>query len=336
MATRLLSASKSLDAPVFWFFGDSNKRGSASDQASLSYTQDPLVQAINASGVFAEYTPLTFAGLSNGSNHGNIGSEMEFSRRFRLANPNKECWIAKYGASGSGASKLVTGTFTGSISGNVLTVTAGSVTIGDLIYASGIPAGVYVQSGSGPYNLAQCTQQAVPYLGDADVAVNLSISSTTISKANAYLTFGPADGKNFYNAYRSLVQAFAALALAGKRPYLAGVFVGLGANDSSDATASNAFGSSLAAIYRSVKSLPYWDPRTIFVLDRVPTSGGGANVATCRTGAATFKGQYRDVRMLDCDAFSKNGGDAIHYDLAGLISVGSGEYDLWSGASAGL
>ena len=326
-----------LEVPVFLFIGDSNRRGSSDNEATVSYTQDSNVLALNASGVFAEYVPRTFTGLSNDANNGSVGAEMEFSRQFRLANPSKPCYIVKYGSSGSGASKLNTGTITGSISGSAFTVTVGSTALGDLIYGTGITTGnVYIASGAGPYTLQQGTLQTVPYFSDPDSSVNLTIASQTFSKANAYLSWKPDDGRNFYLMYRRLTQAFANLSVQGKKPYLAGIFVSLGANDSSDATAAGVYNGAMSSIYRSLKASPYWNSRTIFILDRVPTTGGGASVSTVRSAAATFKGQYRDVRLLDCDAFSKNTADPIHYNLAGLASVGLGEYNLWSGASAGL
>ena len=334
--TRTLAQANSLEVPVFLFIGDSNARGSSDNEATVSYVADPLVRSVNASGALAQYAPRTFTGVTNASNNGSVGPEMEFSRLWRAANPAKECALAKLSQSGAGASKLSLGTITGSIAGNQLTVTVGTVATGDLIYGAGIPDGVYVSSGTGPYTLQQRNPQIAPYFADPDATVNLTIASTTLTKAGSYLSWRPNDGSIWYWAYRSLVQAFAALAREGKRPYLAAVFVSLGANDSSDAAAAGVFNSALSATYRLLKASPYWNARTLFVLNRVPTTGGGGSVATVRTAAASFKGQYRDVRLLDCDSYSKNTADPVHYNLAGQIGVGGGQYGIWSGASAGL
>ena len=336
MANRTLSDATLLDTPVALWIGDSNVRGSALDEASETWVDDADVLSLNSSGAFAQYDPRTFTGLSNDANNGNIGSEMEWARLFRIDNPKKKLHIIKCASSGSAASKLNTGTLTASVSGFALTVTAGSTVTGDLIYGSTLPTGCYNQSGAGPYNLAQCSQQIVPFFGDADASVNQTIASTTLSKANAYLSWAPADGKLFYLMFRRLTQGFHKLAQEGKNPYLAVVNVGLGANDSGDATAAGVHQSSLVNIYRALKASPYWGPKTRFVVDRVPITGAGANYPAVRTAQANFKGQYRDVRLHDCDSYDKQNPDAIHYTLLGQNQKGAGQYALFTGASAGL
>jgi hypothetical protein len=323
-------------APVFLFYGDSNSRGSAEDQASYSWTADAGIQSLGTGNAFAQYAPGTFTGLAADVANGAPGPEGEFLRLYRAANPKTTVYAVKTASAGSAASKLNSGTLTGSIAGATLTVTSGSAALGDLIYATGIGASTYIANGAGPYTLQQGTQQVVPYFADGDTSPSLSIASTTLSKANTYLSWKPDDGRTFYNAYRRLVAAFAALTQAGKRPYLAGVIVNLGANDASDATAASTFQSSMAAAYRSLKASPYWTERTIFVLIRVPTTGAGANVNAVRAASAAFKGQYRDVRLVDADSFAKNTADPIHYNAAGLVGVGAAAYGVWSGASTGL
>src|ERR1700685_2958535 len=71
------------------------------------------------------------------------------------------------------------GTLSGSIAGNQLTVTAGSVTVGNFLWGPGIPGFLKIASGTGPYTLATAGG-----LG----TVNLTLASETMATGTPLVT----------------------------------------------------------------------------------------------------------------------------------------------------
>jgi hypothetical protein len=154
-ASVVTAASDSSKAVVLWVGGDSNANGQGDDMASYAatYTTSANIKILTYTGTWATYAPGTWPNtgiINQGTNGGTgVGPEIGFIRRFRAAYPSATLYIIKEGQGGSYATRgTAAGTLTGSVSGSVLTVTAGTnPPANTLLTGSGVPTGLYV---SGP------------------------------------------------------------------------------------------------------------------------------------------------------------------------------------------
>lgn len=80
--------------------GQSNASGQAIDQADLIYPPDPGVQVWNGSA-FTDYHPRNAAGLDWGTFNSGWSAEMQYARKYRVANPGRRLYIVKYTARGT-------------------------------------------------------------------------------------------------------------------------------------------------------------------------------------------------------------------------------------------
>jgi hypothetical protein len=326
--------------PVLIVLGDSQALGTADDAAAFTagYVADAKVAVLGASGSFVPYAPGTMAGLYYGNNNGSPGSEAGFIAKFRAAYGNT-LRIIKYGASGSFQSRTPsTGTCTGSISGNLLTVTSAAGTYpsdNTLIVGTGIPTGVYVAFRNGSTNQF--------YVYQTGIAANpsLSVASTTITKYNHSISWSTSEGGLFEggsgsvtNGMRSRVPtALAAMTAGGLNPRVIAVLQLLGTNDMGYAASASAFGSAASAfIAREKAAWPLAYAKII--LPRV-TAEAGAGSVTIRAAQAAIADADPQVFLLDTDGFGK-GADTTHFNMAGLTAIGAAAYDVWAGSSAGI
>lgn len=309
--------------PVHLIIGDSQARGSADDATAYNsaYVSDPLVQAVTSTPSVVTYAPGTNTGLNAFANTGNPGSEIGFFPRWKLAFPTKNLVVLKAASAGSFASRGTSlGTFTGSVTGNTLSVSAGTVALGDLIVAAGIPTGTYIASSAGGSDYFLAT-------AGSTVSPSFSLSSTTVTRYPYTNSWSPTEGGlwngvggSVTNGYR---QRIVNLLATMTDPRIIGLTIFLGDNDKSNSTTAAAFQSELAALITRVRAdIPVGKAPIALVRPK----GAGADPLVVRAGMAAVAATYPQAAVIDVDDASV-GGDSLHYNISGLTTAGSRIFD---------
>lgn len=102
-------------AKLLVVIGDSNGRGWAENQASLSFTPTPSIQTFVSSLAFATYDPATATGMEGGVNTTWVGGELFCAQALRTADPSKPVFILKNAVAGTRQTtewKVTGGTYT--------------------------------------------------------------------------------------------------------------------------------------------------------------------------------------------------------------------------------
>jgi hypothetical protein len=309
--------------------GDSNGRGSAAtaDQNAFiaAYQADSKVKALSTSGgsngSFAnDYAPGTLTGLNALVNTGNVGAEAGFIARFRAAYPNNTLYVAKVASVGSYITRGVsTGTLTGSISGNVLTVTSGTVVLNSLIVGTGVPAGTYISSlkSGNDYFIAKAGQAT---------AVNYTVASTTLTTYAYTLSWSSTEGGlwngiggQITNGYRAkLLTALASLA----NPRIVAVGSVIGSNDAANAGTA-AFQSDMTAFLARLRSDITIPSGTPIIQAR---QGSGTQQATISAAQDAIALSDADFELVATDDLTRI--DGTHFDIASLLTIGDRMFDV--------
>lgn len=335
--------------PVVMIRGDSQAVGTpaAADQSAYvaSYVADPMVQILSTDGTFKQYAPGSVAGQSvySGTDSAMCGLEIGLIQRFRSLWPNNTLYIIKRGASGSTLVRKnsATGTVTGTISGNILTVTAsaGGATFGAGSYLTGgtLPPRVECLFGTGTANQW--------YIGQTDSTANLAlgtIASTTYTFYNydtdwwnlddGALYRNKAGATGSYKQWRTrATEALAALVSAGKNPKVVGLVDTLGTNDMAFSECASGFETAMRKLISQTRQdFPLLGSAPI-ILPRVrPAATYSESV---RDAQLKMKGQG-DVFVINTDDLSVH--DGTHWSIGSLTSVGQRSADIMLGLSRGI
>lgn len=320
--------------PVLVIIGDSNGRGNAqtSDQAAFvsSYVADPKVQVLNASGAFVQYVPGTLAGMNGLANSAFVGSEIGFIQQFRAKYPLNTLYVIKLTSAGAYQSRGISiGTITASISGHILTATAGTPVSNSLVTGTNVPTSTYIpfiSSGSDWY-ISKAGTAGLP---------NYTVASTSMTMYNFTLSFSPTEGGLYNGIGASLTNAYRGKAATGlatlSNPKIIAVAQFLGTNDMAQSSTADLFQTDATAFiaqYRADLSVPSDCP---IILPRV-RSGATAST-TVRAAQAAIAAADANVFLIDLDDLSVY--DGTHYTIAGLTTIGARLFDVYTGASMGL
>jgi hypothetical protein len=326
--------------PVIIILGDSNGIGNAgvddAAAAAAAYPANARIKVLKNDETFGQYVPnvLTGAMANNSSTDvGAIGAELGFINSFTAVYPNEDLYVFKRAQGGTYQATVQpsAGSFTGSISGNVLTVTAGTATGSRLLVGAGIPPGIVITSGSAPtFFLRKLGTSTLP---------NLTVASTTItmyptggwSSDNGSLWNGNATNPDTYGRYR-IQRGLAAMTAAGLNPKVVAVYVSLGGNDADYTFSANAFGAEqLAFVARLRADLPLTNVPIIY--RRTPIAG--SPYAT--TVRASFLANINADPLLfgiDADGYTKD--DGVHDNIAGLKASGAIVYNIAFNGATGM
>lgn len=323
--------------PVVVMQGDSQSKGTptAGEIAAYkaSYVVTDKVKVLNNSNAWVNYDPnnnLSGVDLYS-TTTGNAGFEAGFIPKFLAAYPSNTLYLAKFAGSGSfqGRAASSVGTITGSISGNILTVTAGTPQQNMLIIGTGVPAGTYImfqQSGNNWY---------VGKLGQAS-NVNYTVASTTLTMWNAALSWSSAEG-TLYNGHSNSItnqtrgKLTAGLATLTNYRIVSWLSV-LGTNDMSNTTTGAAFEAAQSAFFTRIAS-DFDLTNAQIVMPRVMT-GGTASTTVRAAQAANKAADPTKRKLFDMDDGTLH--DGTHWNYAALVAGGQRWFDVTFGLSAGL
>lgn len=304
------------------FLGDSNEYGSALDENTLVYTPDAKVQVLNASKVFATYTPGTLTGLHYYGNEPHVGPELGFAKRYRADFPNKTLYICKFSANGSTQGRGPTiATITGSVSGGTLTVTSGTVAAYQGLTGAGIPLNTYITASSGG-NTWTLNRTGITATG-----------SISIQTYDAGLAWSPDYSDSLFTSYAFVTAAKAAIVAAGYQPRILAIINDLGTNDAADATSAGYYAAAFTSMLSAMRTNYGTGKNTLIIQTRTSTNGYYAtNEPTIRAAQLAASNADSLVRLLNVDNIPRNAAygnyQAVHYNLAGQLQLGSNIYDL--------
>lgn len=323
--------------PVVILQGDSQCTGTTStaDQtaAVAAYPPDARIRVLNAAGTWSTYAPGSRTGLSFGADNGAAGAETGLIARFRARYPDDPLYVIKDCSAGSFQSRgPATGTLTGSISGNLLTLTAGSAAPNSLLVGNGVGKGTYAlfPQGGNSYYVGSIGQTS--YVGGPTGSTGMTRYDCTRSWSSdeGCVYNGYAGGITSGMRHRA-VTAIAGMVAAGLSPRIVGVLHMLGTNDMAAAETAAPFGSELAAfLARERSDLPLADAR--IVLMRV--GAGAAGSATVRAAQMASAQGDPAITLVDTDGLTR--WDNTHLDLAGLTTVGRDSYAIMFEGAPGM
>jgi len=323
--------------PVLWIHGDSQSKGTATAGEiaafKASYVVTNKVKILNFAGAFVDYDPNNnMAGYDIYSgNTGNGGFEAGYIEKFRVRFPNNTLYIIKQAAPGSFMSKNPTniGTITGSISGNILTVTAGTGVSGAILTGTGVPIGTYIMFTAGGNTW---------YVGKPGTTtnLNLTVASTSMTQHNAFGSWSNDYGLLYQGSNASITnqskgKTLAALALI-TTPRIVTVLNVLGTNDMSSSISGATFQAEQAAYFTKIAT-DFDLSNAQIVMPRVGT--GGSDSTTVRAAQAVNKAAAPTRRkLIDMDSYTRH--DSTHWNMAGLTAAGREAFDVSFGISGGL
>lgn len=315
-------------APVLMLDGDSQALGTAATAEIASfktnYAVTDQVKVLNAAGQFVTYDPNGgIAGVNPYTNNsGNPGIEIGFIRKF-VAAYSSPLYIMKRGAPGSTMTRgLSNGSVTGGISGDNLTVTAGTPGNNFLLVGGGLPVGIYlpfVNNGSVWY-ARKLGSTATPGLGNvASTAYTTYIASNSWSVTEGALYLGT--NNSITNQSRGVFTAALALITS---PRIVTYMPVVGTNDMADVGLSGAFQADQAAALTR-RTADFNLSQAQIILPRVGTGSPGS--ATVRAAqAANVSADTARRKIIDTDALTRH--DGTHWNLAGLDFIGAAAFDL--------
>lgn len=313
--------------PVLMLDGDSQARGTPTTAEIASYKASYVVtdqvKVLSAAGTWVTYDPNNnLAGIdAYAGNSGNPGMEIGFLRKY-VATYASPLYIMKRGAPGAYQTRGISnGSVTGTISGDNLTVTAGTAGNNFLIVGGSLPVGIYlpfVNNGSVWYarKLGTTTTPGLGTLGSATYTTYVATNSWSVTEGGLYL----GASNSITNQTRGIYTS--ALALVANPRIVTWLDV-LGTNDMSDTTAAVNFQTDAqAAIDRRATDFDL--SKAQIVLPRVGTGSPGST--TVRTAQAAIVSAASATRkLIDTDALTRH--DGTHWNLAGLDFIGAAAFD---------